>query len=354
MTEVAPLLDVRALHVHFPVASGILRRPIGMVRAVDGVDLAVRPGETLGLVGESGCGKSTLSRAIAMLLKPTSGEIRFEGQNLAALPSDALRRARRDLQIIFQDPFGSLNPRLRVADLLLEGLRIQGLADRSRERDVVDQMLWRVGLNTAMAQRYPHELSGGQRQRIGIARTLALHPKLIVADEPVSALDVSVQAQILNLLIDLKRDFGLTYVFIAHNLAVVAYIADRIAVMYLGRIVEIGRSEVLQRRPLHPYTAARIAATPQMRAEGYDMRLPGEPPSPLAVPKGCRFRGRCPAERPICVAEEPKLVEDGPDHLVACHFPGASTPAAGFVPARGTDELWKSVASNPPERSTSR
>jgi oligopeptide/dipeptide ABC transporter ATP-binding protein len=289
-----------------------------------------------------------------MLVKATSGEIRFSGENLAALPSAALRRARRDLQIIFQDPYGSLNPRLRVADLLLEGLRIQGLAERSREPALVEEMLARVGLNAAMAQRYPHELSGGQRQRIGIARTLALRPKLIVADEPVSALDVSVQAQILNLLIDLKRDLGLTYVFIAHNLAVVAYIADRIAVMYLGRIVEIGRSEALQRRPLHPYTVALIAATPQMRAEGYDMRLPGEPPSPLAIPKGCRFRGRCPAERPICAAEEPKLVENAPDHLVACHFPGTATPASGFAPVRDTGELWKSSAPNLPERSISR
>jgi oligopeptide transport system ATP-binding protein len=324
MSGAASLLELRDVHVRFPVRSGVLQRTVGHVHAVDGVNLAVRRGETVGLVGESGCGKSTLSRVVVMLTRPDAGEILFEGRNLLALDRNAKKLARRDIQIIFQDSLGSLNPRLRVRDLILEGRRIQGLSDTATDQGMADDILGKVGLSRELAARYPHELSGGQRQRVGIARVLVLGARLIVADEPVSALDVSVQAQVLNLLVDLKRDLGLTYVFIAHSLAVVGYIADRIAVMYLGRIVEMATSETIQSAPLHPYTVSLLSSVPDPSARVRRARhhLAGEPPSPMHLPGGCRFRTRCVAAQAICAEHEPALTEGPGGHLVACHFPG--------------------------------
>jgi oligopeptide/dipeptide ABC transporter ATP-binding protein len=259
-----------------------------------------------------------------MLTRPDAGEILFEGRNLLALDRSAKKLARRDIQIIFQDSLGSLNPRLRVRDLILEGRRIQVLSDTATDRDLADDILGKVGLSRELATRYPHELSGGQRQRVGIARVLVLGARLIVADEPVSALDVSVQAQVLNLLVDLKRDLGLTYIFIAHSLAVVGYIADRIAVMYLGRIVEMATSETIQSAPLHPYTVSLLSSVPDPSARVRRARhhLAGEPPSPMHLPGGCRFRTRCVAAQTICAEREPALTEGPGGHLVACHFPG--------------------------------
>jgi peptide/nickel transport system ATP-binding protein/oligopeptide transport system ATP-binding protein len=309
------------------VRSGVLNRVVARVKAVDGVSFAVRRGETLGLVGESGCGKSTLSRALVRLVAPSAGEIRFEGRDLLRLRGADSNRARRDIQIVFQDPVSSLNPRFRVRDVLLEGLRIQGLSTRADEPLLVAEMLEKVGLAPEIADRLPHELSGGQRQRIGIARTLVLRPTLLVADEPVSALDVSIQSQVLNLLVDLRRDFGLTYVFIAHNLAVVAYIADRIAVMYLGKIVEIAASDALLADALHPYTIALLSAVPDGDSTRTRVRLEGEIPSPIDPPSGCRFRLRCPIARERCAAEEPALAEHRPGRWAACHFAGEFRPA---------------------------
>ena len=314
-----PLLQVRGLHVRYPVRGGVLQRVVGTVRAVDGVDLEVWPGEILGLVGESGCGKSTLSRALVRLVRPDSGEILLDGRDILKLDAAETKRMRREIQIIFQDPVGSLNPRFRVRDIVLEGRRIQGLSDAT-DAAVVREMLLKVGLNPEVADRFPHELSGGQRQRIGIARTLVLNPRVIVADEPVSALDVSIQSQVLNLLVDLRRELGLTYVFIAHNLAVVGYIADRVAVMYLGKIVEVASSDDLIAHPLHPYTVALLSAVPSGRRAR--VHLEGEPPSPLNPPSGCRFRTRCPLAQTICAQTEPPLVQKVNSHLVACHFAG--------------------------------
>jgi oligopeptide/dipeptide ABC transporter ATP-binding protein len=332
MSATASLLELRDVHVRFPVHSGVLQRTIGHVHAVDGVNLAVRRGETMGLVGESGCGKSTLSRVVVMLTRPDAGEVLFEGHNILAFDRSARKLARRDIQIIFQDSLGALNPRLRVRDLILEGRRIQGLSDAGTDRDLADDILGKVGLSRELATRYPHELSGGQRQRVGIARVLVLGARLIVADEPVSALDVSVQAQVLNLLVDLKRDMGLTYIFIAHSLAVVGYIADRIAVMYLGRIVELAASETIQSAPLHPYTVSLLSAVPDPSARVRRARhhLAGEPPSPMHLPSGCRFRTRCVAAQTICAEREPTLTEQPGGHLVACHFPGV-LPTQGRV-----------------------
>ncbi|MGH7089618.1 MAG: ABC transporter ATP-binding protein [Stellaceae bacterium] len=316
---------MRGLAVHYPVHSGVLQRVTGTVRAVDGVDLTLECGDALGLVGESGCGKSTLSRALVGLVRPTAGEIRFEGRDVLRLRGAAAKRHRRAIQMIFQDPVGSLNPRLRVKDLVLEGRRIQAIGDRAGDVALLRTILARVGLGAELAERYPHELSGGQRQRVGIARALVLDPKLIVADEPVSALDVSVQAQVLNLLASLRRELGLSYVFIAHNLAVVGYLADRVAVMYLGRIVELAASEAIQQHPLHPYAVALLSAVPDAATPGRRarLRLRGEPPSPIALPSGCRFHTRCPVAQPICTSVEPALTPAAEAHLVACHFPGA-------------------------------
>lgn len=325
MTSAPPaLLEVNDLAVYHPLRSGIWQRQTGEVKAVDHVSLQLNDGETLGLVGESGCGKSTLGRAVVGLVRPTGGTVRVLGADRTSLRGDALKQMRRQVQIVFQDPVGSLNSRFRVRDILLEGRRIQRIDDGQDEARVVRDILERVGLSADLAARFPHELSGGQRQRIGIARTLLLGPRLIVADEPVSALDVSVQSQVLNLLADLRRQFGLSYLFIAHNLAVVAYIADRIAVMYLGKIVELGASDDIIARPLHPYTVALLSAVPDAGGgRAARIRLSGEIPSAVNPPSGCRFRTRCPIARDVCAREEPLLTTRAPPHQVACHFPGA-------------------------------
>ena len=318
------LLDVTGLVVRYPVRSGVLRRVAGWVRAVDGVDLSVRTGEILGVVGESGCGKSTLSRAIVGLVAPSAGRIMFDGRDVLGGDRAARRQMRRDIQIIFQDPVGSLNPRFTVRDIVLEGRRIQGLGDRAADEAVVREIMLKVGLGPELLSRYPHELSGGQRQRVGIARTLVLRPRMLIADEPVSALDVSIQSQVLNLLKALRSEFGLTYLFIAHNLAVVAYLADRVAVMYLGRVVELIDAARIQTDALHPYTVALLSAVPDIaRGRAGRVRLQGELPSPLDPPSGCRFRTRCPVAQELCAAQDPPLQSRAGSHPVACHFPGA-------------------------------
>ncbi|MBJ7604624.1 MAG: ATP-binding cassette domain-containing protein [Candidatus Dormibacteraeota bacterium] len=325
-----PLLEARELKTHFPVRRGILQSVVGQVHAVDGVDLSIMPGETLGLVGESGCGKSTLGRSLLRLVEPTAGSIQFEGQDLMKLRGSALKAKRRDMQLIFQDPVGSLDPRMTVRQIIGEGLQAHGI-DRGRQReDRVKEVLERVGLRPEAAGRHPHEFSGGQRQRIGIARALVLRPKLVVADEPVSALDVSIQSQVLNLLVELKREFNLTYLFVAHNLAVVGYISDRIAVMYLGKVVELARAADLYSRPLHPYTVALLSAIPVPIPGQKRQRivLHGDVPSPINPPSGCRFRTRCPLAQEICAEQEPPLAEHESGHLAACHFAGTPLPAS--------------------------
>lgn len=318
-----PLLSVRDLVKHYPVrGKGMLRRTTGDVHAVCGVSFDLYRGETLGLVGESGCGKSTTGRAVLNLQRPTSGQVVFQGQDLGTTSSKDLRRMRQRMQIVFQDPFASLNPRMRVGSIIAEPLAIYDRADAAGRRRQVAELLEVVGLDPAFAERYPHELSGGQRQRIGIAAALALRPSLIVADEPVSALDVSVQAQVLNLLMELRRRFGLTYLFISHALHVVLHMSDRVAVMYLGEIVEIGPRDALHREPRHPYTQVLLSAVPVadpgLRRERIVPK--GEVASPLAVPSGCRFHPRCPFVFDRCRVERPTLRKIGAGHEAACHL----------------------------------
>jgi oligopeptide transport system ATP-binding protein len=315
------LLEVRNLRKYYPVTKGfIFQRQVGAVKAVDDISFFIRRGETLGLVGESGCGKTTTGRVILRLQEPSAGEALFEGRDIFKLRKEELRRLRRDMQIIFQDPYSSLNPRMTVGDIIGEPLEIHNLARGKEKVRRVQELLEVVGLSPYHANRYPHEFSGGQRQRIGIARALAVNPKLIIADEPVSALDVSIQAQVLNLLEELQKEFGLTYLFIAHDLSVVKHISDRIAVMYLGKIVELAETEELFINPQHPYTEALLSAVPipnpEMRRER--IILPGDVPSPINPPSGCRFHTRCLYVQPSCKVDEPPFVDIGGGHFVAC------------------------------------
>jgi oligopeptide transport system ATP-binding protein len=317
------LVQVENLKMHFPIRRGLLQRTVGAVKAVDGVTFEVKQGETLGLVGESGCGKSTTGRAILQLYRPTAGEVFFEGQDLTQLRGEALRRKRQRMQMIFQDPYASLNPRMTVGDIIGEPMEVHGLARPNERRQKVEQYLARVGLNPYFADRYPHEFSGGQRQRIGIARALALNPSFIVCDEPISALDVSIQAQVVNLLEDLQKELGLTYLFIAHDLSMVRHISDRVAVMYLGRLMEMTTRKELYSNPLHPYTQALMSAVPIPDPIKEERRqriiLSGDPPSPANPPKGCVFNTRCPLAIDLCRQQVPEWREITPGHWVYCH-----------------------------------
>lgn len=318
-----PLLEVNGLKKYFPMNKGWFSRKSGYVRAVDDLSFKVMPGETLGIVGESGCGKSTTGQMITQLLEPTAGEIRFQGQSLSDLTDEEVRKVRRDLQFVFQDPYSSLNPRMKVFDIVAEPLQVHGIARGKELKAEVFRLFETVGLGAHLADRHPHEFSGGQRQRIGIARALAMKPKLIVCDEPVSALDVSIQAQILNLLKELQQQFQLTYIFIAHGLPSVKHISDRIAVMYLGRIVELADRDELFARPQHPYTKALLEAVPvpDPRLRKERITLTGEIPNPANPPSGCTFHTRCPYAQEICRLQSPLLEEHTPGHIAACHFP---------------------------------
>jgi oligopeptide transport system ATP-binding protein len=317
-----PLLEVKHLKKHFPIKGGVFSKTIGYVYAVDDINFTLEKGETLGLVGESGCGKSTTGRTILRLIEPTDGAIYFEGQDITNLDKSAMRALRREMQIIFQDPYASLNPRMTVGSIIGEPLEIHKIAKGAEKEERVALLLQKVGLRAEDMRKYPHEFSGGQRQRIGIARALALNPKLIVCDEPVSALDVSIQAQVINLLEDLQAEFGLSYLFIAHNLNVVEHISNRVAVMYLGQIVELASDEELYRNPQHPYTEALLSAVPipDPTVKKKRIILEGDVPSPINPPKGCHFHTRCMYKDKICEEVEPEFKDIGGGHWVACHF----------------------------------
>lgn len=323
-TKQSILLQVRDLKKYFPIKGGIFRSVKGYVHAVDGISFDLKRGETLGLVGESGCGKSTAARLILRLIEATSGEIMFDGRNIREMDHKQLQRLRREMQIVFQDPYSSLNPRMTVEGIIGEALSYHKIARGTARRDRVVYLLERVGLRPEHLRRYPHEFSGGQRQRIGIARALALNPRLIIGDEPVSALDVSIQAQVLNLLLELQEEFGLSYLIIAHDLRVVEHISDRVAVMYLGKIVELANSADLYRNPQHPYTEALLSAIPipDPRAKKQRILLPGDLPSPVNPPAGCRFHTRCRYRMPICERIEPEFKMIAPQHWAACHLRG--------------------------------
>ena len=322
------ILEVKDLKKHFPIKSGVLKRTTGHVYAVDGVSFSIEEGKTLGLVGESGCGKSTTGRVLLRLLPATGGEVSFDGLDVMAASRAALQRLRRDMQIVFQDPYACLNPRRTVKDIIAEPLRIHDIGTTVERKKRVFDLLETVGLTVEHAERYPHEFSGGQRQRIGVARALALKPKLIICDEPVSALDVSIQAQIINLLADLQSEFNLTYIFIAHDLSVVRHVSDRVAVMYLGKIVELAPVEDVYQAPRHPYSNALLSAVPMpdpnQKVDSHQIILSGDVPSPISPPSGCRFHPRCPKAQPKCSVDDPALVPvlgDPPGHVTACHFP---------------------------------
>jgi oligopeptide transport system ATP-binding protein len=364
-SDPTPILEVAGLVKHFPVRKGVLQRVVGKVRAVDGVDLSLAQGETLALVGESGCGKSTLGRLVLRLIEATDGSIRFEGRDVRALGDRDLRALRSRMQIIFQDPYASLNPTMTVGDMITEPMMLHGTGNAAERRQRSEELLALVGLSPYHARRFPHEFSGGQRQRIGIARALAGEPRLIVADEPVSALDVSIQAQVINLMRDLQRRFGLSYILISHGLAVVKHVADRVAVMYLGKIVEIGDKRAVFARPRHPYTQALLAAIPVPDPTLKRQRaiLEGDVPSPLNPPPGCRFHTRCPYAQARCRTEEPLLEPTEAGHKVACHFwrdvPEMAPIAAGidadpvlvrlqgFFSSRGRDDRPAALARGP-------
>lgn len=318
------LLEVDDLFMHFPIYRGVIRRQVGAVRAVDGISFSVKKGETLGLVGESGCGKSTTGRTILQLYKPTAGKVTFEGVDLVALRGEQLRKMRRKMQMIFQDPYASLNPRMTVGQIVEEPLMVHGIINSRERKDRVKSLLDLVKMNPSFSDRYPHEFSGGQRQRIGVARALALNPSFIVCDEPISALDVSIQAQVVNLLEELQAKFNLTYLFIAHDLSMVRHISDRVAVMYLGVIMELADRDDIYDNPLHPYTQALLSAVPVpdpvVEAKRQRTILKGDVPSPANPPSGCRFRTRCPIAEAICAEERPEFRELKPGHFVACHF----------------------------------
>ena len=321
------LLQVKNLVKHFPITQGIIfQKKIGAVHAVDGVSFDIYKGETLGLVGESGCGKSTTGRTIIQLYRPTSGQVIFEGVDLVSVKGEALRKTRRRMQMIFQDPYASLNPRMTIGEIIAEPLVIHKILDADAARDKVSELLKLVGLNPQYANRYPHEFSGGQRQRVGVARSLSLEPSLIICDEPISALDVSIQAQVINLLEDLQKKFDLTYLFIAHDLSMVKHTSNRIAVMYLGVIVEMAKSQELFDKPLHPYTRALLSAVPvpdpKIESKRTRLLLEGDVPSPINPPSGCRFRTRCPIAKAICAEKQPEMKEYSPQHFAACHFAG--------------------------------